>query len=185
MKAIKHFIGGFLLCLAEIIAGILLLIDPAMFTSAIIVTCGAAMLLFGIGRTVRYFRTPAEEASAGHDLFSGLLLLLPGIACTFFADRIAAAFPTPAFLYGIVLLITGMSMVQWCADQIRLKQGRWVSAAVSCAASFLCAALIFLDPFPSADGLWMFTGIALILDAFLNIVAFLLSGSRSEKSKSV
>ena len=49
--------GGLLLALVEILVGILLLIDPAGFTSGIIIAAGAVLMALGLYNIILYFRT--------------------------------------------------------------------------------------------------------------------------------
>ena len=64
MKKIKENFGGILLCLGQLLIGILLLINPAGFTSGIIIAVGAVLLLAGIVSAIRYFRMPPVPAAA-------------------------------------------------------------------------------------------------------------------------
>ena len=48
MRAIQKNGGSILMCVLEILLGVLLLIDPLGFTSAIIIALGAALIVAGI-----------------------------------------------------------------------------------------------------------------------------------------
>ena len=48
MAKLKSNIGGIVMCLFEIMAGILLLVNPVMFTSGIIVALGIVLLVIGL-----------------------------------------------------------------------------------------------------------------------------------------
>ena len=49
--------------IAELIIGILLLVNPIGFTSGIIIAFGIALMIMGIRKTIKYFRTEPEEAA--------------------------------------------------------------------------------------------------------------------------
>lgn len=180
MKAIKQFIGGFILCLVEIIVGILLLVNPAGFTSAIIISAGIIMLCWGIHHLIRYFRLAPEEAAHSQSLLKGLALLLAGGFCMLHAQWFIATFPLLTLIYGLVILVTGLGKIQWAADMLRLKQGNWLLALISALLSIACGAVIIGDPFASTTVLWTFTGISMIFEAVLDIITFLISGRKKQ-----
>lgn len=60
-------------------------------------------------------------------------------------------------------------------DTIRLKSKHWLFAAIGAVLTLLCAVIIMLDPFGAAMALWIFTGITLIVEAFLDIVTIILN----------
>ena len=65
----------------EIILGVLLLIKPVEFTSGIIVGFGVVMIAMGLFQIIKYFRTPAPEASEKGILTKGLLFAVLGVFC--------------------------------------------------------------------------------------------------------
>lgn len=187
MKAIKQFIGGFLLCLAEVLVGVLLLIDPISFTDAIITFCGLAMVLWGLICIMQYFRAEPEKAAAGRGLMKGLVLLTAGIFAAVNAQWLVALFPLMTVIYGLVILLSAFGKIQWAVDMLRTKTGKWLFAAISAAVSLVCAAVILCAPFTSTAFLWAFTGVSLICEACLDVVTFLASGwkRREKKAKEV
>lgn len=180
MKAIKDFLGGALMCVLEIIVGILLLIDPYTFTVGIVTVCGVFLLVAGVVSVIRYFRTEAPLAAAGQLLTKGLTMLLGGWFCIGNAAWFLTMLPVLAIVYGVVVLVTGLGKVQWTFDLIRAKKGKWIMAAISAVISIACGAVILANPFTTTDILWTFTGIVLICQAVVDIVALLLSGARKK-----
>ncbi|MBO5197718.1 MAG: DUF308 domain-containing protein [Lachnospiraceae bacterium] len=174
MRALKESANGILLCLIEVVIGILLLINPIGFTSGIIIAFGIGLLIFGLICVVKYFRMGAREAAISQLLLKGLVCILAGGFCTFKSYWFAATFPLLTIVYGIATLLAGLGKVQWTVDMIRIKKGRWYLGAVSAALSILCAAVILARPFSSTAVLWMFTGISLIVEAVIDIIAFLI-----------
>ena len=63
MKWPKEFVAArILLCVLELIVGILLWIDPAGFATGIFVVGGVLLMLLGVVQIVQYFRLSPEEA---------------------------------------------------------------------------------------------------------------------------
>ena len=82
MKWPKEFVAArILLCVLELIVGILLWIDPAGFATGIFVVGGVLLMLLGVVQIVQYFRLSPEEAFFRQPLVKGLLLI--GIGALF------------------------------------------------------------------------------------------------------
>lgn len=180
---LKRSLGGLAMSLAELIIGILLLINPVGFTSGIIVTLGVVMLFWGVGSVIKYFCTKPEKAAADRSLEKGLTTLLAGAFCTFRSHWFLATFPVLTWIYGVVILLIGMKKLQWMADSIRLKRSRWFLAGISAAASILCGIVIITSPFRTTALLWMFIGISLIVEAIFDMVGAIF-GNREKRGLS-
>ena len=172
MSAIQKNGGSILMCVLEILVGVLLLMDPTGFTSFIIIAAGAALILYGVISIVRYFRADAAEGALRQSLFKGLLLLLGGLFCVLRSKWFVDTFPLLTILYGIGLLISGVGKIQWMADMIRFGRKRWYLPAISAVLSLIFAAIILCSP----TALWSFLGIVLIVEAVFDIVAIALGG---------
>lgn len=180
MKTIKGLFGGVLACVLEIIVGILLLINPVTFTTGIVTVCGVFLLAGGIVSMVRYFRTEAPLAAAGQLLTKGLVMLLAGGFCVMNAGWFLTMLPLVALIYGVVVLVSGLGKVQWTIDLIRAKKGKWIVAAISAVISIACGAVILRNPFATTEVLWTFTGIVLIVQAVVDVVALVFSGAKKK-----
>ena len=172
MSAIQKNGGSILMCVLEILVGVLLLMDPTGFTSFIIIAAGAALILYGAICIVRYFRADAAEGALRQNLFKGLLLLLGGLFCVLRSKWFVDTFPLLTILYGIGLLISGVGKIQWMADMIRFGRKRWYLPAISAVLSLIFATIILCSP----TALWSFLGIVLIVEAVFDIVAIALGG---------
>lgn len=159
-----------ILCLFELVAGVLLLIDPARFTSAVITVAGAALLIFGLIEIVRYFRADPEEAVLGQALTKGLVAILAGAFCVFRTEWFLATFPVLTVIYGVIVLVTGIGKLQRTVDLIRLKASRWFLDAINAALSIFCAVVILSNPFASTLILWSFTGVTLIVTGIFDLI---------------
>ena len=167
---LKRNLSSMATSLVELIIGILLLINPIGFTSGIIIAFGIVLMIMGISKTIQYFRTEPEEAAVSQILVKGLLMLLAGAFCAFNSHWFIATFPVLTLVYGVVILITGITKVQWTIDIIRMKRSKWFWVAISAAISIVCGVVIITSPFSTTAVLWMFIGISLIVEAVFDMI---------------
>ena len=179
MKKVSLNTGNLMTCVLELLVGILLLIDPVGFTSAIIVIFGILLTVAGIFSIVKYFRTDAETASQEHGLDKGLVCALFGLFCVFKSNWFLGAFPLLTVLYGILMLACGVCKIQWTVDMLRMKQKYWYIGAISAALTIIFAVLVLINPFSAVASLWTFVGVTMIIEAVLDIVTFICG--RNEK----
>ncbi len=169
----RNTIGGILGCLCELAVGILLLINPAGFTSAIIVVVGIVLCLVGVYDLVQYFRRDPVEAAARKDLAKGLIALLLGIFCVLRYDWFIGIFPVLTVLYGLGILVSGIIKAQRTVDMLRLNFKGWGWSALSAVCSIVFALLILTNPFSSTSMLWKFVSICIIIESVLDILALI------------
>lgn len=174
MTKINRSTGNLLTCIFELLVGILLLINPVGFTSGIIIVFGIVLAVVGAVSLFRYFREDAETAAEEQGLTKGLIFVLLGLFCAFKSEWFIITFPLLTVLYGILALISGVSKVQWAVDMFRTKQKYWFVEAIGAALSILHAVLILAYPFASTAILWTFIGVAMIVEAVVDAVAFVL-----------
>ena len=159
------------LSIAEILIGVLLLVNPVGLTTWIIMALGIVLILVGVINVVQYFRTPAADAAMKKSLAVGILSALFGLWCVIQNEWFLALFPLLTTLYGIAILVSGVTKVQWTADMLRLKTGHLGWMACSAAVTLICAGIILAHPFSTTAVLWMFIGITMIVEAVIDIVA--------------
>lgn len=181
MKKIKRNASNILVCIFEVIVGILVLIDAVAFTSGIIISCGVVLLFMGLSSMIRYFRMDPEEAAMSQQLLKGLVLTVFGVFCATNSRWFIDTFPLLTFVYGTVILIAGLGKVQWAIDMLRMKKDKWFLPAISAIVSILCAVIILNNPFGSMDILWILTGISLIMEAMFDVVALAIGGRVKER----
>lgn len=172
MKTLKQGAGGIVIALLELVVGILLLIDPIKFTSDIIIVGGIVLALAGIFSIIKYFGTEAREAAVSQLLLKGLIALLAGAFCIFKSKWFLVTFPVITIIYGIVILVTGLSKIQVMVNMIRTKNKKWFLPAISAALAVILAWIILDSPFATMKVLWMFIGISLIVKAVFDMIAF-------------
>ncbi len=171
MKTKKQKLASVIYCILQTIVGVLLLINPVTFTSGIIITIGVFLLITGIISIVKYFTTPVKEASEGQILTKGLLIVLLGLICVCRTDWLIITFPVVTIIYGMIMLVIGLSKIQVVADAVRNKEEKWFWGVISALITLICAAIIITNPFSSTAALWMFTGISIIVDAIFDLAA--------------
>lgn len=166
----KLKMGKLVLALCELALGVLLLIEPVSFTTAIITVLGVLLLLAGVVSILRYFKTEPKEAALEQNLTRGLLEAIAGLFCILNSEWFIVTFPMLTVLYGVVTLITGVSKLQWSVDLLRMKAEKWFWAAISSAVTLICSVVILCNPFTSTAMLWMFIAITLIVEAIFDVL---------------
>lgn len=176
MRKVNIGIASILMSLVEILIGILLLINPVGFTSGIINTFGVIMVLFGASEIIQYFRSDAELAAQKDWLTKGIVLTAAGLFCVTKTEWFIATFPVITLLYGVLILVTGVSKLQKAIDMLRLKQKFWYVMLISSVLTLVVAVLAITNPFATTAVLWNFIGISLIVEAVMDVVAFVFAG---------
>ena len=178
-ERIKENLSGVIILLLEIAVGVLLLIDPVAFTSAIIIVIGLALLFYGVASVLRYFNSDPLTAAAGQGLAVGLLTIAAGLFCILKTEWFVKTFPVLTILYGLAVLVAGLIKTQTTVDMLRLKRPGWIWMAVSAALSLILAALILFNPFATTVFLWRFTALMLLAEAAWDIVTLIVSGRKN------
>ncbi len=170
----KRNLKGILPCIFEIAVGVLLLINPEGFTKGIITAFGVALIFISIICIIKYFKNEPDEALEKQYLLKGLLSVVAGGFCVIKSEWFIATFPALTILYGIAVLIMGLSKIQLTVDLLRRKNKKWYLAIISAAISLICAVIILNNPFATTKFLWTFTGISLIAESILDIVTLVI-----------
>lgn len=174
MKTLRQNMNAIILCVIETVAGVLLLIHPVRFTTTVIIVAGIALMLDGLLNVINYFRSDPAEAAVGQLLARGLVYILAGAFCTFHSEWFLITFPVVTVLYGVAVLTGGMGKVQMAIDMRRMKNSKWWWGMISAAVSIVCAIVIIRNPFSSTMAIWLFTGISLIVEAIVDMIALIL-----------
>ena len=173
-KFLTSKIGNILLCIAEIIVGVLLLVNPDAVTSAFVIGAGAVMILTGIVFCTLYFVGETEKMVIKQLLFKGLLLIILGVLCVTQYGVLLAALPFVTWVYAIAMLILAAYKVQCTVDILRLSGIRWYFPAISAALAVVLALFILLNPNTAMNIVWGFMGVPIILEAGLEIATIIL-----------
>ena len=171
MKTIKENFGNIIMSLGEILIGILLLIKPIGFTKGIIIIVGAILIILGIINIVKYVTSDIFQSIKEQSLSTGLIFVTIGLFCVLRTNWFIITFPVLTILYGIMIFIMGLKKVQWSIDLVRLKRKHWFIVGLSAVTSIMFAIIIMNNPFSTTAILWQFTGIILIIESILDVIA--------------
>ncbi len=183
MKTLKQNGNAIIMCIIEVVVGILLLVNPVGFTTGIIIAAGIALMVDGLLNVIRYFRSSPMEAAAGQLLMRGLIALLAGAFCALNSEWFIITFPMIAILYGVAVLIGGLGKVQITMDMLRAKNSKWWWGAISAAVSIICAFVMINNPFSSTVALWWFTGISLIVEAIFDMITLIMGRKKDGRTE--
>lgn len=181
-EAFKKF-EKLILALCETALGVVLFINPAGFTNAIIIILGILLSGGGIISIIKYFKAAAPEAAKGQYLTQGILLVIAGVFCIVKSNWFIATFPLLTVLYGIIMLITGVSKVQWTVDLVRINAPKWFWAAISAAVTIICSIIILCNPFSSTVVIWNFIAATLIAQAVFDVLTAFFAEKQNENKE--
>ena len=176
-KLLKNANSG-IICLIEIIVGILLLVDPTAFISYILIIAGAFIAVSGVISGIKYFLSSAEEGEESQGLSKALISLTIG-AFLMIKNNIAnEATGIISLVFGAAILYTGYTKLQKAVDKIRRKQF-FIVALISAAVTILCAVLVLTGVVENI--IWIFIGVALIVESAIDL-ADMITGALSGKN---
>lgn len=169
MKALFKNLGGILTSIIEIVAGVLLLLNPTTFISYIVLIAGAVIALTGLVSGIKYFVTPIEKAESSQGLFKalvsvalgGFLMVKNGLFVSAEAEKIIS------FVFGAAILLVGFTKIQNMFDKIRKKQ-LFIVSLISAVITVACA-IVILTGALALKILWIFAGVSLIVEAVIDI----------------
>ena len=184
MTFIKNHFPVIFMIIIELLFGILLLIDPEGLTKTLIIIFGIILMIIGIIYLIRYFvdRKNNLDPSAFTIVFAIISIIL-GIICTFLTNVVMGIFPVLAVVYGIFLIISGIYKLKIFFDVRRMNLPVSFFTVCSAVISIILGVLIIIHPFDAVMTVWIFTGIALIVEAIIDIIALVMEGVKSSRAK--
>lgn len=180
-KFIKNF-KSILLCLFELLAGLLVVINSKGFNKIVIVAAGFGLILTGLLQVIKYYRAEPKAAAQKNFLMKGLLLLSSGCFCAFRSNWFVDVLPSFSFALGVGIFVIGLTKIQKAMDMVRMDQKQWYSAFIGAAVSLACAATILNGPVATKKIFWILTGIILVLVAIAD-AAMLFAAIQPKKPK--
>lgn len=180
MSNLKITKNSTLISAIEFIIGLILLFRPEGFTSVIIVCLGIVLILLGASSTVNYFRTEKSEAMKTNLLSKGLLCLIGGMFFAFNSKWFIKTFPISTVLYGVFMLLLGVVKFQSSADAFRFKMKYWYINLIGAVLTLFSSVTIITNPFTSTKFVWKYIAIALLVEAVLDILSYLLSNKETD-----
>ena len=174
-KIMSDFRNLLIICVLELVTGIVVLIDPFGFTKTLLMIVGIVLAIFGVIFGVQYFKKTAEAASISNDLFFGILLVMAGLFMLIKPDNIITVFSLLTTLYGVGIIVSAIAKLQLSVDQLRLKNKKWWYFAILTAVTLIIGIVSYTNPFQTITVNWKFTGICLILLAAADIATIILN----------
>jgi len=168
----KEKLTGILAIAVYLVSGLLLLFKPDLMNELSRWIAVVVLGLYAIFQAVKYFRTPPEEAAAGYRL--SVALVAGTVALLAFTNNSLLN----NHMWGLLLMCAGFVKFQTAWDFYRLGHSRWWWFMIVAAVSLCFGVLILTDVV--VTGITVFMGIALVLEAILDIVVLLMVNN-SEK----
>ena len=171
MKFLREYWSSLLTILFLLVVGILVLVNPDLYTTIIIRVVGVLLTLLGIYDIIKYFRAEPKEAAKGSSFYSGVMMVTAGGFCIFRLNTLKNVFPMMAVLYGVFQIVLGYRKLQRTVDALRMKLPLWWLQAVSAGISLMFGYLIALNPGMTLMSIWVFTGITMIIEGVFDAVS--------------
>ena len=127
-------------------------------------------MALGIYDMIKYFRANPMEGMKGSGFFSGLALIAAGCFRFLKTGWFLHAFPVLAVIYGVFQILLGFRKLQRVVDALRLKLAGWQLLAISAVITLIFGFWIIANPNMAWIGIWIFTGIAMILEGITDLV---------------
>ena len=185
MKYIRENWSSLLMILFLITVGILVLVNPDLYTSIIIRVVGVLLTLLGIYDIVKYFRSEPTEAAKGSGFYSGVMMVTAGGFCIFRLNALKSVFPMLAVLYGVFQIVLGYRKLQRTVDALRMKLPLWWLQAISAGISLLFGYLIALNPGMTLMSIWVFTGITMIIEGVFDAASLFVTFRKRENKEEI
>lgn len=159
----------------EVYAGVRLLTAPADFSNSAVVAFGIIMLI--VGAISLFWMSTLKSMMLPYrlTLVCGIIDLILGIICLAFSEKVVGAFPTFAKIYGVFMVIMGISKLR---DYITLqvwglpRKFLWLIGAIL---TIVLGVVIFMNPFAAVEVAWTYAGYFLILTGAIDLLIFILS----------
>ena len=144
MKTIQIELNDFLAAIIGIAAGLLLLVFPQEAINVITYGIGIVSLVYGIVRIVDYFKNRDISPFFAGELILGVVLVGIGLFSFLNPGGIFAILP---IIFGILVLVEGISKLQRALMLRRYGYPRWVAALVLAIAIMVLGVVLVLNPF--------------------------------------
>ncbi|MGN0601734.1 MAG: HdeD family acid-resistance protein [Oscillospiraceae bacterium] len=163
MEILKKMLNSFItIFIAEVAIGLLLLINPDIFTSTISYVLGGVSLAFGVLNLISYFCSERIES----DILKAVLLCAAGI---FIITKPDFIFKILAFIFGIYLLGDGITSIKRAMIIKDNNIDNWIAPMVMAVLTTILGLLIILNPFASAKFALKVLGVSLIVSGAFSI----------------
>ncbi len=159
----------------EVYAGVRLLSAPAEFSNSAVIVFGVIMLI--VGAISLYWMSVMKAMGLPHrlTLIAAIIDLILGVVSVAFSSKVVGAFPTFAKIYGVFMVIMGISKLR---DYITLqvwglpRKFLWLVSAIL---TIVLGVVIFMNPFTAVEVAWTYTGYFLVITGAVDLFVFILS----------
>lgn len=163
MEFLKKLLNSFIIAFAaEVAIGLLLLINPSIFTNTISYVLGGVILAFGVLSLISYFASD----KTGSSITKAVFFCAAGI---FIISKPDFIFKILALVFGIYLLADGISSIKNALIIKNNNSDNWVAPMVMALLTALLGLIITLNPFASAATALQILGVSLIISGVLSI----------------
>ena len=183
MKSLKTNFPIILLILFETAIGVLLLLNPEVFTRTVIILFGVVLLMIGVTYLVRYLREKKKEKGSVSTLIISVVSLIAGAVFAACSGLIVGFVTVIAVIYGVVLAVFGIYKLQNYFQSRKAKNPVSKVSMISGVVAVVVGAVIIIYPKEAAFSVWTITGIALLAEAvidFLSVIQSVRIGKDSE-----
>ncbi|MGN1097919.1 MAG: DUF308 domain-containing protein, partial [Clostridia bacterium] len=101
MKRFFSGIGFLVLCVLEILIGVIIVFNPVSFAKVVLMLVGAGLMIGGIVNIFIYFRSDPFVGAMGMRLFQGIIFLALGLLFVFNPQKILDLIPMLSVFFGI------------------------------------------------------------------------------------
>jgi len=173
MKALRQNLPVLIIFIFELLVGIFLLIEPEKFTRFVIILFGAVMLLVGVINLVRFIRYSKADQSEPIILVSAVISLIIGAICVFATDFIIGLFSVLTLIYGIIIIVAGVFKIEIFIQAKKTGEARSLISLFSGIIAVILGIIITVYSLAVTKIMWQFIGISLIIEAGIDIIAFM------------
>ncbi len=166
-----------ILCVLFVITGVVMLIWPHLTLDLLGLVLGVGMLVVGVAHIIIYFTKDNLGSVMQPDLTVGVIFAAFGAFMLMHINVVNMILPFGA---GILLLIGGITKIQYAIDMKRLYFSKWMTLLIFAIILIVLGILLLYNPFKD-DILIYFIGACLILDGMLSIISLLMISHRKKQ----
>ncbi len=160
-----------------VVSGIVMLIWPHLTIDLLGKAIGIGMLVVGIAHIIIYITKDHMKSIMQMDLTVGVVIAAFGAFMLMHGDFVSMALP---FAVGILLLIGGISHVQYALDMKRLGMHRWKIMLAFAIILLILGMILIYNPF-TGNMLIYYIAASLMLNGVLTIISVLLIAHRAKR----
>ena len=168
-----HMLVRLLILAAELVFGILLLLDPERFAAVLLVAAAVIAAAVGVFKIIRYFRTPIRQAMAEHDFLDGTIYLLLALILVLCLRPEHSFVTVLSTLFCLIIAYLGLLKLQEGVNLLRRRVVFWYLTALAGLATIAAALIALVNPFGDMVPVWRFIAVALVILAAVDAVALL------------